>query len=179
MRAGLKTKDITAISFSTALICLCSWISVPAPLPFTLQTLGIFLAVGLLGGRRGTISVVLYILLGCIGLPVFSGFSGGIGVVLGPTGGYIIGFIASALVIWIALGLLGEKLQIRILAMFLGLAVCYIFGSVWYMAVYLKESSKISFLAVLSKCVLPFIIPDGLKIFAAVFIIEKFKKYIK
>ena len=73
-----KTRDIIYIGVFATIISICSWISIPASVPFTLQTLGVFTAVGLLGGKRGSFSVLVYILLGMIGVPVFSGFSGGI-----------------------------------------------------------------------------------------------------
>ncbi len=92
-----KTYDMVYISIFTVIIAVCSWISVPMTVPVTLQTFGVFAAVGILGGRRGTMSVLLYILLGAVGLPVFSGFSGGIGRLTGNTGGYIVGFLFSAL----------------------------------------------------------------------------------
>ena len=85
-----KTYDLVYISMFTVLIAICSWISIPAAVPFTLQTLGVFLAVGILGGKRGTMAVLVYILLGAIGIPVFAGFSGGIGVLTGTTGGFIV-----------------------------------------------------------------------------------------
>ena len=80
-------------ALTAAIIAVCAWITVPGPVPFTMQTFGVFLALRLLGGKRGSISVALYILLGAAGLPVFSGFKAGIGVLIGPTGGYILGFI--------------------------------------------------------------------------------------
>ena len=89
-----KTYDMVYISIFTVIIAVCSWISVPMTVPVTLQTFGV------LGGRRGTMSVLLYILLGAVGLPVFSGFSGGIGRLTGNTGGYIVGFLFSALLMW-------------------------------------------------------------------------------
>ena len=75
-----------------ALMAVCSWISIPTAIPFTLQTMAVFLAVGLLGGKRGTLAVTAYVLLGAVGAPVFANFSGGIGILLGQTGGYILGF---------------------------------------------------------------------------------------
>ena len=88
-----KVRDIIYIGIFAVLISICAWITVPTAVPFTLQSMGVFTAVGLLGGKRGSLAVVTYILLGMIGLPVFSGFSGGIGVILNATGGYIIGFL--------------------------------------------------------------------------------------
>ena len=83
----MKTKDMALIGLFAALLAICSWISIPTTIPFTLQTMGVFLAVGLLGGKRGTISILLYLLIGAVGVPVFSGFKGGIGALAGPTGG--------------------------------------------------------------------------------------------
>ena len=90
-----KTYDIVYIAVFAVIMAICSWISIPAAVPFTLQTFGVFIAVGILGGKRGTLSVLVFILLGAIGVPVFAGFSGGIGVLAGTTGGYIIGFLFS------------------------------------------------------------------------------------
>ena len=96
----MKTRDVAYIGMFAALMAICSWISIPTTVPFTLQTMGVFTAVGLLGGKRGTTAVLVYILMGAIGLPVFSGFTGGMGILFGSTGGYIIGFLASALFMW-------------------------------------------------------------------------------
>ena len=92
--------------------------------PFTLQTFGVFMAVGVLGGKRGSLAVLVYILLGVIGVPVFAGFSGGLGILLNNTGGYIIGFLFSALVMWAMESLWGKKPVIQILSMVVGLIVC-------------------------------------------------------
>ena len=86
----LKTRDITVIPLFTALIAVCSFITIPIPtVPFTLQLFGIFAALLCLGGERGTISVILYLVLGSVGLPIFSGFRSGIGCLVGVTGGYL------------------------------------------------------------------------------------------
>lgn len=96
-----KTYDMVYIAVFAVLIAICSWISIPMTVPFTLQTFAVFLAVGVLGGKRGSLAVLIYILLGAVGIPVFAGFSGGIGQLLGNTGGYIIGFLFSALLMWL------------------------------------------------------------------------------
>lgn len=103
----MKTRDMALIAAFAAVITVCAWISVPAAVPFTLQTFAVFLAVGLLGGKRGTIAVAVYILLGAVGVPVFSGFNGGLGALLGITGGYILGFLAAAAVMWGLTSVLG------------------------------------------------------------------------
>lgn len=159
-----KAYDMAYIAVFTVLMAICSWISIPTAIPFTLQTFAIFLAVLLLGGRRGTIAVTIYVLLGTIGVPVFSGFSGGIGIIIGTTGGYIAGFILSALVMWLAERLFGRKLWVQIISMILGLAVCYAAGTLWFMLVYMKTTGPIGLATVLGWCVIPFLIPDALKI---------------
>lgn len=84
-----KTYDMAYIAVFTVLIAICSWISIPMTVPFTLQTFAVFLSVSILGGRRGTMAVLVYVLLGAVGIPVFAGFTGGPGIILNTTGGYI------------------------------------------------------------------------------------------
>lgn len=155
---------MTYIALFAVVMVICSWISVPATVPFTLQTFGVFLTVGVLGGRRGTLSVLIYLLLGAIGIPVFSGFAGGIGVLLGNTGGYIVGFLGSALVMWGMERLLGRTRWVLAFSMVLGLLVCYLFGTVWFMFVYAANSGAVGLWTALSWCVFPYIIPDVVKI---------------
>ena len=161
-----------------ALIAICSWISIPAAVPFTMQTFAVFCVLGLLGGKRGTISILVYILLGAVGLPVFAGFSGGIGILFGTTGGYIIGFIFVGLIYWAAEKLFGAKLPLRIAAMVLGLAVCYAFGTAWFMAVYTKNTGAIGLGTALSMCVVPYLIPDALKIILASLLCNRLRKHV-
>ena len=160
----LKTIDLAYIALFAALMAICSWISIPTTVPFTLQTLGVFLAVSVLGGKRGTLAVAVYLLMGAIGLPVFAGFSGGIGCLLGTTGGYIVGFLLAALVMWAMEKLPGNRSWMLTLSMLLGLAVCYAFGTVWFMNVYARQSGAIGLMTALGWCVFPFIIPDLIKI---------------
>ena len=94
-------KEMAYIALLVVVIAVCSWISIPSVVPFTMQTFGVFCAVGLLGGFRGTVAVLIYILMGLIGLPVFFNFNGGVGYLMGPTGGYIVGFLFTALVYWL------------------------------------------------------------------------------
>lgn len=166
-KESTKTYDMVYIGVFAVLIAICSWISIPAAVPFTLQTMGVFLAVGILGGRRGTFAVLIYILLGAIGIPVFSGFSGGIGVILGATGGYIVGFLASALVMWGMETLFGRKKIVLVVSMVLGLVVCYAIGTVWFMVVYAQNAGTVGLGTVLGWCVIPFILPDLIKIAVA------------
>ena len=171
-----KTRDIIYIGVFATIISICSWISIPASVPFTLQTLGVFTAVGLLGGKRGSFSVLVYIRLGMIGVPVFSGFSGGIGVILGTTGGYIAGFLLSALLMWGMERIFGRGKIILAISMVAGLLVCYAFGTMWFMFVYTHNTGSVGLSAVLGWCVIPFIIPDLIKIAAALFLTGRLKK---
>ena len=115
----LRPIDMAYIGMFTALITVCSWISIPTTIPFTLQTFAVFLTVALIGTKRSFISVIIYILLGAVGLPVFSGFKGGVGALLGPTGGYIIGFLFTALITGLILDKIGKKIWIEAVAMIL------------------------------------------------------------
>ncbi len=178
-KSKITTKELVFTALMAVIIAVCSWISIPTTVPFTLQTFGVFMAVGLLGGKKGTISVLVYILLGAVGVPVFAGFSGGIGVLFGTTGGYIVGFLLSGLVYWAMTAAFGEKLPIMIIAMVLGLIVCYAFGTAWFMIVYAKNTAPIGLMTALGWCVFPFIIPDCIKIALAIVLTKQLKKYVK
>ena len=172
-------RDMVYIAIFAVLIAICSWISIPTTVPFTLQTFAVFLAVGVLGGKRGTLSILIYLLLGAIGVPVFAGFTGGIGIVLGTTGGYIIGFLFSGLIMWAMEQLLGKKTWVLALSMVLGLLVCYAFGTAWFMVVYAKQAGAVGLLTALGWCVFPFIIPDIIKIVLALVICKRLAGIIK
>ena len=168
--------DMVCVSMMAAFIAVCSWITIPFVVPFTLQTFGVFLAFKILGGKLGTISIALYIFLGAIGCPVFHNFHSGIYHIIGPTGGYIIGFLASGIT-YIAL----NKIKIfipKILILLFSLLPCYLFGTAWFSFVYIKNVS-INIIYVISICVVPFIIPDIFKILLADLVGEKLKKFLK
>ena len=172
-----KTHDMVFIAVFAVLMAICSWISIPMAVPFTLQTFGVFIAVGILGGKNGTLAVLIYIILGAIGVPVFAGFQGGIGVLAGSTGGYIVGFLFSSLVMWAMEKFLGRKPVVQILSMVLGLIVCYAIGTVWFMVVYTNNSGAVGLGTVLGWCVIPFIIPDLVKIALAFVLSRRLRKY--
>ncbi|MHC1694450.1 MAG: biotin transporter BioY [Eubacteriales bacterium] len=174
----MKVRNLTFIALFAALMAICSWISIPFTIPFTLQTFAVFLAVGLLGGQRGTIAVLVYILLGAVGAPVFSGFRGGVGVLLGNTGGYIIGFLASAFVVWGITRFFGKSAVALGISMLIGIAVCYAFGTAWFMVVYTKANGAVPLATVLSWCVVPYIIPDLIKITLAVTLSVRLRRYV-
>ena len=124
----MKTLDMVYIALFACLMAICAWISIPGQIPFTLQTMGVFLAVGLLGGKRGTVAVLVYILMGAVGLPVFSGFA---------------------------------------------------FGTAWFMVVYTSSKGAITLGAVLGMCVIPYIIPDAVKIAVALLLTKALKRFVK
>ena len=177
-QARLRTRDMAYIALFAILIAVCAWISIPmTTISFTLQTFAIFAALLTLGGRRGTYAVTVYLLLGAVGFPVFSGFQGGLGALLGATGGYIIGFLGSALVYWLLTALVKDTLPVRITACLLGLIVCYAFGTAWFMAVYTTGPMDVG--AAVAMCVIPFLLPDLVKIGLAVTLAQRVRKYLK
>ncbi len=174
----LRTTDIAYIALFAAVLAVCSWISIPATVPFTLQTFGVFLAIGILGGKRGFLSVLVFILMGLVGLPVFAGFSGGPGVLFGSTGGYIIGFLLSALVMWLMESLMGKSKWVLLTSMVIGLIICYVFGTAWFMVIYARSAGAVGLVTALSWCVFPFIIPDVIKIALAFILSMRLRKFV-
>ncbi|MDE5993466.1 MAG: biotin transporter BioY [Oscillospiraceae bacterium] len=176
---NFTVRDMTLCAIFTAIIAVCSQIYIPLAVPFTMQTFAIFCSLAILGGKMGTISITLYVILGTVGIPVFAEFTGGFGIVLGTTGGYIIGFIPMALVYWAAEKFLGKSLPVVIASMAAGLLVLYAFGTFWFMWVYTKTTEAVDFLTALKWCVLPFIIPDAVKAALAIFVAGRVSKYVR
>ncbi len=127
----------------------------------------------MLGWKRGTLSVFVYILLGAVGVPVFAGMSGGVGILAGPTGGYIIGFLATALIVGFAADKWERKALPLTIAMILGILVCYAFGTVWFTVV-----MKWGVVETLMTCVVPFLIPDAVKIVLAMVLSNRLSKVV-
>ena len=173
----MKARNMALCGLFTAVLAICAWISVPmGDTVITLQTFGIFLTLGLLGGKRGTVTVLVYLLLGAIGAPVFSGFRGGLGALLGTTGGYIFGFMSTSILYWIMTSI-KDTPQIRLIAMVLGLFLCYFCGSWWYLTRYLTAAQTALGL-VLLKCVIPYLIPDAIKLTLAWILTGKLKRFV-
>lgn len=182
-----KTYNIVLIAVSAALIAICSWISITiGPVPFTLQTMAIFAVLMTIGGARGSVTVIIYLLLGLVGVPVFAGFKGGPASFLGPTGGFLVGFAVASLV-WILLEkLLRDKMSSsavkRILYGVINAVICevvmYTIGVIWFMVVYGQQTGPVGLGATLTMCVVPFIIPDIVKIAVAIVIGDRAGKLI-
>lgn len=176
-KAASRTQRLTYIALCVALMALCSWIAIPALVPFTLQTFAVFAALSLLGGRLGTAAIACYLGLGFAGLPVFANFTGGPGILLGATGGYLIGFLVMGLIYWLLTALFGEGKVIRTAALLSGLLLLYAFGSVWFLLFYV-EPGGMTLGGVLAYCVLPFVAPDLIKLALALLITERVRRQI-
>lgn len=165
-----KTRDLIRIALFAALTAVLSQIFIPlpfTPVPVNLATFSIFIAGGVLGAKNGAISQIVYLLIGAIGLPVFAGFTAGLGIVLGPTGGYLLGYILCAFVI----GLCIKKWKNNyILAFILGLSACYLLGTLWFMF-----TTKTPLIPSLTMCVIPFIPGDIVKILGACLVTKRIK----
>ena len=154
----MKIRSMARAALFAALITVCAWLSIPVPpLRFTLQTLGIMLSLGLLGGKWGTVSTALYLLLGAVGLPVFSGFRGGIGAFLDPTGGFLWGFLLGSLGYWLT------RRFGRIPALLVFVLIAYGCGLGWFLVYAPGTSVTAAFLT----CVAPYILPEAVKLWLA------------
>lgn len=177
-KTKIKASDIAVVALMTAITVICALVSVHVgTIPVTLQTFAVCVAVGILGCKRGVACTALYLLLGLAGLPVFSGFQGGIGALLGPTGGYAIGFIPFALISGILIEKFGRKISVLLLSFATGLLFCYLIGTVWFIVVY--SDGKADILYVLSICVFPYIFPDALKLTLAAVVTKSVSERIK
>lgn len=172
--------SIVYVALFASIISVCSLVSIQiGTIPVTLQLLGICLASGFLGWFRGTLSVVIYILLGLIGIPVFAGGTSGFAKLGSPTGGYIIGFIFTALIIDLAVKIFGRKLYVLVIAMILGVLVCYAFGTAWFIILYNNSGKNMDIANALSLCVLPFLPFDAIKIAVSAVLVNRLHKFIK
>ena len=178
-RGHIRVLDMVYIAIGAVLIAVCSWISIPTAVPFTLQTFAVFFVLLVLGGARGTLSVLIYVLLGAVGVPVFAGFTGGIGILFGNTGGYILGFIFIGLIYMLFTRLFKKNSVVKIIALVVGLVVCYAFGTVWFMYIYMRDSGPVGLFTVLGWCVFPFIIPDIIKILLAFLVAKRVEPVIR
>lgn len=187
-------RDIGYIGMMAAILAVCSWLTIPVgEIAITLQTLGVCLAAGLLGWKRGTVCVAVYILLGICGIPVFSGFKNFYALLAGPSAGYVVGFLFTAVIVGVASDLLhlvckdSENKILRVIlqltvlavAMVIGVAICYVFGTMWYLWIYKGSATAENLQIALTYCVYPFIVPDLIKIIVATFLVYRLKRYVK
>ena len=156
-------REMALIALMAAVTCILGPLSIPiGVVPISLTNFAVYLAIYVLGCRRGTISYIVYLLIGLVGLPVFSSFSSGVGKLFGPTGGYLIGFIFMALICGLFIEKWEKKIYMHFIGMVLGTAVCYVFGTAW-----LAFTAHMGFGAALAAGVIPFIPGDLVKIIIA------------
>ncbi|MGM9662342.1 MAG: biotin transporter BioY [Oscillospiraceae bacterium] len=175
-----QTRNLTKTALGAALLAVSAWITIPiGAVPVTLQTFAVFLLFALLGGKLCSLATAVYLLLGAFGLPVFSGFKGGIGALMGATGGYLVGFLVAALVMWALEKPLGHGTAALAGSMVLGLLICYAFGTAWFYFVYLGVGEVKSVGAILAACVIPFIPVDAVKVALALLLGKRLRPHIK
>ena len=166
----MKPVFLARCGLFSALMCICAWISIPlGSIVFTLQSFALFLALLVLGGKGATVSVLVYLALGAVGLPVFSGFRGGFSALLGVTGGFLWGFLLGCGVYWLICTLLGEKW--RMLGCIVCLLCVYLCGTIWYFAY-----APGGLWAILAQSVLPYLLPDTVKMLLALWVSRRLKK---
>lgn len=168
----INIHHLTLIGVMAAVICILGPLSLPIGIvPISLTNLAIYFSVYVLGQKKGTLSYIVYLFIGLVGLPVFSGFSGGFTKLFGPTGGYLIGFIFMAFISGIFIDKFSTKIYMCFLGMILGTIVTYIFGTAW-----LAYQLNMTFNASLAVGVIPFIPGDIVKMVIALFIGPQIKK---
>ncbi|WP_455715863.1 biotin transporter BioY [Anaerosporobacter sp.] len=169
---NMKTKVLTTSALFVALTAICSQIQIPLPMvPINLALFAVYLTGTLLGPQYGSLSILAYIILGGIGIPIFAGFRSGFGTITGPTGGYIVGYIFTAFIVGLITKEFGYTWLKLVIAMVLGLAVCYILGTIWFM--YVTSNSLAS---AMTYCVIPFLPGDVVKIILATLLTIRLKK---
>ena len=162
-------RDMTLSSLFAALMVVCAWIAIPLPpVAFTLQTFGVLTALGILGGKWGSVSILLYLAMGVVGFPVFSGFQGGAAVLLGPTGGFLWGFLLGGLGYWAA-----EKTG-KWAPMVLCQLICYLCGTLWF-----AHWANVTIFAAAMTTVLPYLIPDAFKLWLAHLVSARLRKQMR
>ena len=164
----MKTRNLALCGLFTALLVICAWLSLPfGSAPITLQTFGIFLCFGVLGGKRSIVVVTTYLLIGAVGFPAFSAFRGGIGALLDTSGGYLLGFLVAAFLYWLITSLCGNRPVVKLTAMAVSLLASYVSGSLWFYLLYLKSGNAVTLTFIFLNCVLPYLIPDTIKLILA------------
>lgn len=157
-----KAYPLAMTAVMTAVLCVLAPIALPiGPVPISLTNLILYLSIYILGWRRTAVSYVVYLLIGAVGVPVFSGWAGGLGKIMGPTGGYLVGFLPMVIIAGAIMAVFAHK-GVHFAAMALGTAVCYVLGTAWFCVV-----MDTSVGAALATCVFPFLPGDTLKILAA------------
>lgn len=167
-------KDVMAALFA-AMTAIFTQLVIPIqPVPITMGTLAVMMAGAVLGSHYGALSLVIYVLLGAAGLPVFTMAQGGAGVLIGPNGGFLIGYIAMAFVVGFCTERWGRTYRRLVLAMILGCLTVYAFGVAWFMIL-----TGTGLWASLLLCMLPFLPGDAVKILLGAFLVRRYGRYVE
>lgn len=172
-----STNDIILVGLMAAILCILAPISVPlffTPIPVTLGTFLIFIIAYTLKPILATLSVLIYLLIGAVGLPVFSGYSGGIAKLVGPTGGFLIGFLVISFLSSYIIHKYPNNKIYHLIAMSISLIICLSFGSIWF-----SIQQKVDFIKALQLCVFPFLLGDSIKLIIAFIIGPQIQKRLK
>ncbi len=173
------SKSLAYSALAVAFITACAWISVPVgPIPVTLQTFAVCLIGALLGPRRGLAAIGTYLLMGLVGIPVFAGFGAGPATLFGPTGGYLFGFVFAvafpAFIKFIPVKNAWGRTFLFYASMLLGLAVCYLFGTLWFVNLY-----HCTVAYALGMCVVPYLLPDAVKLSLAALLAVRLESVVR
>ena len=167
----INTRSLAACALMAALTAVCSQIQIPLPMvPINLALFAVHLSGALLGARRGTLSMLVYVLLGLVGIPVFAGFKAGPATLFGRTGGYILGYVLCAAIVGFLTRRGAFSFPRLCLGMAAGVVVCYAFGTAWFMAL-----TRMDLVASLGYCVLPFLPGDAVKIALAALLVMRLR----
>ena len=184
-RAKSLATELAYLAIGVAICTVCAWITIPVGvIPVTMQTFAVAAVGALLGAKRGTIAVAVYLLMGLIGIPVFSGFRAGVPALMGATGGYLIGFVFDVFIVGLFSNLPVKnkifKTAVMYDAMVLGLAFCYFFGTLWFITVFNRGSANpVGIASALSMCVVPYLLPDAAKLLLASVLGVRLRGFIK
>lgn len=166
MKSKFNIHTMALVAVMAAVICILGPLSLPIGIvPISLANLAIYFVLYILGMKRGTAACIIYILIGFVGIPVFAGFSSGPSILLGPTGGYLIGFVFMSIISGLFVDKFFDKWYLCVIGMLIGTAVCYAFGTVW-----LAHEAHLTVISALAAGVLPFIPGDVIKIVIATLI---------
>ncbi len=177
--ARLNTKKLCYAGVMTCMTVVCSWISIPMTVSFTLQTFAVAFAAYFLGLGYGLLSLAAYVLLGICGVPVFANFRSGISVITGATGGYIIGFFLMMIIIGVSRKIWENSSWKMFVFGMIGILADYLVGTLWFYFVYLGAGKSTTILYVLEICVFPFMLVDAVKILLAVIVSKKLRKVLQ
>ena len=172
-KRAIRIRRSVLCALFAALLAVAAWIQIPATIPFTLQTAVVCIAASLSGGIAA-LSVAVYLALGAVGLPVFSNFTAGWAVLVGPTAGYLWGFFLTVAVIAICKAILGSGRWVTAWSMAIGVALCYLAGTMWFALVYIAEPMSLQ--EIMAICVLPFLLPEIAKVALAAVITVRIRK---